>query len=1267
MSFRTGMLRAATFVVFGLVVTSSSWSDDPPNRQQQITELEAKIKALTSELEKIKQETKPEDQPTPGLPPSWTSAFTWRSIGPATMGGRITAISVFPSDPSTYWVATASGGLLKTENNGTTFVHQFDKENTVSIGDVCVAPSDKNIVWVGTGEANPRNSVSYGDGVYKSVDGGKTWKHMGLRATYHTGKIAIHPKDPNIVYVGSLGRCYGPNPERGVFKTTNGGETWEKILYFDENTGCIDLMMKPDDPDTLLAALWERKRDGFDSYVGGQPPEGIDGYDPMVKWGRHGGIYRTTDAGKSWKKIDKGVPTVKTGRIGLDWYQKDPNIVFAIIDSENVGKGVLAGQGVYLGVQGEDGDGGAKLTSVTDTAPAGKAGLKVGDVIVQADDKKIEKYEDLQKFIQGKKADDKVTFKVKRGEETKEMTATIERRPAPPGGGGQRGGGGMPSLGFRPEMVEGGLRVPALDKDSEAAKAGLLEGDVVVKIDGKDFSDVRELFQSLSEKSPGDKVKVTVKRGDATKELEVTLAQGGGFGGGGGGGRGLLGFGFRPDPVIEGFKVPALDKESAAAKAGLQEGDVITKIEGKENEDFRELIRSLGDKQAGDKVKVTIRRGNETKELQLTLEQTTFGSRGAASATRPYAEQLFGQRANVQNSQGSEGFQTGGVYKSTDAGQTWTRINSINPRPMYFSVVRVDPTNDQTLYVLGVNLAASFDGGKTFRSYGNRGVHSDQHALWINPKDSRHLLIGTDGGFYVSYDRGNHWEHQALAALGQFYHVALDNKRPYNVYGGLQDNGTWGGPSRSLKGSGATNDDWFNVGGGDGFVCRVDSDDPDIVYGESQDGNVYRRNLRTGEGGSIRPRGRGASNARFNWNTPFILSASNPRIIYIGGDQVYRSVNRGADLKSISPEITRTKRGTATALSESPRNPDVLWVGSDDGALHVTRDGGKTWENVYDKLGAPEGRWVATIEASRFVDGRAYVCLDAHRSDDDKPYLFVTEDFGKTWKNITNNLPAFGSSRCLREDLYNKDLLLCGTEFGVFASVDRGAYWTKINNNLPTVAVHELAIHPTAGEVVAATHGRSLWAMDITPLRQIKADIVKAPAHVFAPAVATKWRLEPSRNMGGFGGSKKYMGQNPLPGTGIYYSITGKPEKASLKILDYAGQVVRELPVKKEPGLHKAQWDLSRPSVRGIMGAQAGNVLPEELLRRPGGLFGQAVPPGTYRVVLNVDGKEISQPVVVEADPNTVIGAIAVGGDDDDEEKPWEKNEEEEKDPDDDD
>ncbi|MBX7105628.1 MAG: PDZ domain-containing protein, partial [Gemmataceae bacterium] len=685
---------------------------------------------------------------------------------------------------------------------------------------------------------------------------------------------------------------------------------------------------------------------------------------------------------------------------------------------------------------------------------------------------------------------------------------------------------------------------------------------------------------------------------------------------------------------------------SANAKSGLAVGDVILSIDGKKISDARAMAQGFGnDRKAGDKVKVEIQRGEDKKEFTLVLEATSMAmqGRGGGTTSRPYGAQLAGQRENVQNTQGAEGFQTGGVYKSTDAGVTWTRVNSMNPRPMYFSVVRVDPTDDQKLYVLGVTMSASTDGGKTFKSYGNNGVHADQHDLWINPKDPRHMIVGSDGGFYVTYDRMAHWEHVATLPLGQFYHVGLDNRLPYNVYGGLQDNGSWGGPSRTLRGTGPVNEDWIVVNGGDGFVSRADPVDPDWVFAESQDGNVMRRNLKTGEGGMIRYRPRANEpTARYNWNTPYILSAFNPKIIYVGGDRVFRSVAQGTNLRPISPELTKSKRGTLTALAESPKNAEVLWAGSDDGALWVTRDGGAKWENVYDKLGAPAGRWVATIEAGRTVEGRAYVALDAHRSNDDKPYVFVTEDFGKTWKNIGSTLPQFGSTRCLREDPINPNLLLCGTEFAAFASIDRGAHWTKINNNLPTVAVHEFAIHPTQGEVVAATHGRSLWIMDITPLRQMKTESLTAPATLYAPNTAVRAGTEPARGAPYGGGQKKYYGENPPAGAGIYYSLTKPAEKVTLKVVDFEGKTIRELPAKKEAGLHKVQWDLTRPSLRTAFGLQAGTELPEEAMRRPGGLFGSAVPAGSYRVVLIVDGVESSQPLKIESDPNSTSPSIAL-------------------------
>jgi photosystem II stability/assembly factor-like uncharacterized protein len=1118
LSLRLAFLAALT-LGFGALAAVPGQSEEPSASGKQLADFEKQYQELKKKADELKKkidELRRNDGAKPAaegaLPEDWVKAMTWRCIGPATMGGRITAISVYEADPCTYWVATASGGLLKTVNNGVTFEHQFDKEATVSVGDVCVAPSDRNVVWVGTGEGNPRNSVSYGDGVYKSIDGGKTWKNMGLKKSFQIGRIAIHPKNPDIVYVGAIGRLYGPGEERGLFKTTDGGKTWEKVWYRDDRTGIIDVAMNPSDPETLLVAAWERRRDGFDSHPGSEVPleDGYDGYDPIKKWGPNAGIYKTTDGGKSFRKLTNGLPTSNFGRAGLDYYRKNPNVVFAVIDCEKIGMGLPP---VWLGFGGEAGDGGVKVATVNANGPAGKAGLKVGDVITALDKKPVKDLAALADAIAGRKAGDKVTLTVLRDKETKDLVVTLEVRPDP-GQGPQ-----LPRvvLGLQTEPAEGGLRVAAVTPDGPAAKAGVLADDRLLAIDKKEVKDQQAIFQALRDKKAGDKVTLEVKRADVRKEIVVTLAE-------------------RP------------------------------------------------------------------------------GTKPQPAVTRPYSFLYSGQRENVQKQQGPDGWQYGGVYKSANGGETWERVNSVNPRPMYFSQVRVDPSDDKYVYVLGIALYRSKDGGATFTADGGNGVHPDQHALWIDPKDGRHMIVGCDGGFYATYDRMQHWDFLNHTAIGQFYHVAVDNRRPYHVYGGLQDNATWGGPSLSLHGPGPLNDDWVIIGGGDGFVCRVDANDPDVVYGESQDGNVYRRNLRTGERAGVRPpQPPGAAPYRFNWNTPFILSAHNPGIFYSGGNYVFRSYKRGTDLRVISPEITRTKRGSATALAESPRNPDVLWAGTDDGALWVTRDGGREWKNVADKVGLPGPRWVASIEASRGADGRAYVVFDGHRSDDDEPYVYMTEDFGATWKSLRANLPT-GPTRVLREDVSNTNLLYLGTEFAVYASTNRGASWTRLNNNLPTVAVHEIAVHPTAGEIVAATHGRSLWVLDVTALRQMTADALKAKAQLYRPNVVVSWKPEPERGAALGTGSRRFFGQNPPPGAQVYYSLTTKAEKVSVKVLDYAGKTLQALPgATGEPGLHRVTWNLGRG----------------------GGPFGGGrVASGTYRVLLTVDGAEFGQPLRVEDDPN---------------------------------
>jgi hypothetical protein len=523
--------------------------------------------------------------------------------------------------------------------------------------------------------------------------------------------------------------------------------------------------------------------------------------------------------------------------------------------------------------------------------------------------------------------------------------------------------------------------------------------------------------------------------------------------------------------------------------------------------------------------------------------------------------------------------------------------------------------------------------------------------MWINPKDGRHLILGTDGGHYVTYDRAAHWEHFNHFALAQYYHVAVDNRRPYRVYGGLQDNGSWGIPSQTLRPSGPSNPDAVLINGGDGFVCRVDPFDPDLIYAESQDGNLMRRHLTQGVARNIRPKVQpGASKYRFNWNTPFILSAHNPHLYYCAGNYVFRSVKQGDNLRIISPEITRTKRGSATALAESPKNPEVLWVGADDGAVWLTRDGGKNWSNLTDKFkaaGLPGPRWVSTIEASRVNAGRCYVVFDGHRSDDDEPYVFVTEDYGQTWTSLRGNLPA-GSSRVVREDIINPNLLYLGTEFAAWASINRGQSWFRINGTaLPTVAVHEFAQPTTAPELVAGTHGRSLWVLDVTTLRQTKLELAKDKTHLFAPATVTRWRIDTTREGMFRTGTRVFQGQNPSRNAHIDFVLGKKAEQLELKVADIQGKTVRTLDVKKaiDPGLHRIAWDLSSEPQRptggmGEGGKGKGGFKTMGKGGKPGGAAkgpiggGPPVKPGVYRVILVADGQEHAQTLVIEPDPN---------------------------------
>lgn len=843
---------------------------------------------------------------------STVNNLTWRCIGPANMGGRIDDFAVAESDPYIIYSATASGGLWKTTNNGVTWEPVFDDQPTSTIGDVTVAPSNPEIVWVGTGEANNRQSSSWGNGVYKSYDGGKTWQHMGLDDTQTIGRLIIDPFDPNIVTVAVGGHLWGPNVQRGVFKTTDGGQTWTKTLFVDENTGCTDLAMDPSNNKILYAAMYQRRRRGW-GFMGG---------------GTGSGLYKSIDGGDTWTKLTKGLPEGNTGRIGIDIYRKDPNIVYAIV---------------------------------------------------------------------------------------------------------------------------------------------------------------------------------------------------------------------------------------------------------------------------------------EHKE--------------------------------------------GGVFRSEDKGESWIRMSNTNPRPMYYSQIRVDPNNDLRIWVLGARMYTSYDGGKTFKTDVVSRVHGDHHALWINPANSNHMVLGSDGGIYFSYDKGITWDFICILPLGQFYEVGFDFQTPYNIYGGLQDNGSWGGPSSTKYRIGITNADWFRVGGGDGFYTQVDPEDHNILYVESQNGNLRRMNLYTDETKSIRPEPEDEKERyRFNWNTPVLISPHDSKTIYYGGNKLFKSTDRGdtwtasidlttqqdrdkIPLMGIMPDTATLSRndgistyGNIITISESPVKQGILWVGTDDGNVQLSEDGGDTWTNLIEKIpGVPEYTYVSRIVASNFNEARAYVTLDGHRNDDLKPYVYVTENSGKKWRSISSNLPHGSTANVIREHHRNPDLLFVGTERGAYFTIDRGKTWSQFKGNLPMVPVDDITIHPRENDLIFGTHGRSIYVLDdVTPLEELHETVLQSESHLFTIRPAERFQ---AYNHKGSTGHKMFIAPNPGFGAIITYNLNFKPDKKDtvlVTILDKEGKKIRELKGTKKLGFNRIHWDLRYEPP----------VIEERERFVPRGPF---VVPGEYTVELKAKGNNLTNTVQVEIDSRIQI------------------------------
>lgn len=849
----------------------------------------------------------------PALPDSaLLSELRFRSIGPAVMSGRVSDIAVpAATQPGerlgkVIYVAAAAGGVWKTTNAGATWSPLFDAQRVSSIGAVAVAPGNSDIVWVGSGESNNLRSSSWGDGIYKSTDGGKTWANMGLRKSQHIARVLIHPSNPDVVYVAAMGPLWAGGGERGLFRSTDGGRSWTNLKALGEYTGFTDVTFDPGNPDILYAASYQRDRRSY-SFVAGGPESAI---------------WKSTDAGNSWTRLTNGLPTGDMGRIGISVSRSMPNRIYATVHAED-----------------------------------------------------------------------------------------------------------------------------------------------------------------------------------------------------------------------------------------------------------------------------------------------------------------------------------GGIYRSDDAGANWTRTNTLTSIPWFFGQIRADPSIPDRVYFLGVQLLVSDDAGKTFRAIANN-THADHHAMWIDPNDSDHLVIGNDGGLYISEDKGSTWDFAVNLPISTFYAINVDNREPYYwVYGGLQDNGTWGAPVQTRGRTGITNMNWLRAGGGDGFYPAIDPTDHNIVYLESQNGALSRFDYSTQESKSIRPSAEGEQ-LRYNWSAPLLISAHDHRTLYFAAQYVYRSNDRGDSWTKISPDLTRSldreklpimgmtgpgglgrHDGTAdfgniATLSESPRVPGLLYTGSDDGVVAVSRDGGANWTKVEKFPGVPDLTLVSRVTASAHHDGTVYATFDGHRSNDFKPYVLKSTDFGRSWTSIAANLPGDAAVYVIREHHNNPNLLFVGTEYGVFASVNGGRSWAQLKSGIAPAPVHDLLIHPRENDLVVGTHGRGIYVLDdITPLEKLAIETANAHLFTIRPVYIE------NRGAGyDIPGDRWYTTENPPAGAIISYLVGTRVPTGNLKlrVYDAGAKLVRELDAQNSRGIQRTSWDLRySPAITGDP-ARGG--------------FGQQngpyVHPGKFTVQLHLNDQVVAQTQVeVRRDP----------------------------------
>jgi len=862
---------------------------------------------------------------------SLLSAIRFRNVGPEIQGGRVVDIAAPANQPDSLIVAFASGGLWRTDNRGGAWTPLFDDQPTLTIGAFALGDADGKVIYVGTGESNSSRTSYAGLGMFKTIDGGKSWQPIGLNDTHHIGRVLVDSRDSKTVYVAAAGHLYTENPERGVFVTRDGGASWSKTLFVDDRTGAIDLAQDPKNPDVLYATTWERARTAAN----------------FLESGPGSGAWKSTDSGRTWKRLSGGLPTGATvGRIGLAISTSKPQTVYAVLDNQ---------------ARRPDTEAFDEETPPGELTP-----------------RRLKKL-DAEGFV---KLDDAV------------VNRFLRRNGFPPS-----------------------LKAAHLKKDVKAGR--------------------------------------------------ITMAD-------------LLAF-------------------LKDANPDLFENEIV----------------------------------------------------------------------------GAE------VYRSDDGGATWKRANQERIEKVfytfgyYFGRIAVDPGDSERVYIQGVPMLTSTDGGKTWKGIGGRGVHGDYHAISIDPKAPHRLVIGNDGGINVSYDYGETWTKVNNLPVGQFTMIAVDSAEPYNIVGGLQDNGVLRGPSTYRYGK-SDPQAWKPIYGGDGSCVVIDPKDPNVVYAALQFGIAARLNVKTGERTSIRPRPELSAKKkekplRYNWITPFLLSPHSREILYYGTNKLYRSFDRGDTWTAISEDLTSNPEqgdvpfGTISTISESPKKFGLIYVGTDDGRVWITRDGGAAWTDL--SKGLAKDRWVTRVLASSFDEGTVYVTQSGYRNDEFSAYVFRSTDYGKTWQSLAANLPA-EPVNVIREDPKAKHLLYLGSDSGVFVSLDRGATWSAMNSGMPRVAVQDLVVEPKSGDLVVGTHGRSVFIAEAGPLRKMKDGT--APSTLVAFAIKPI-KVSPRR---GYGENPWTPFSRVEPSVRIaYWTKASAPVKIAVK--DDNGMLWKEIDGTSAAGMNVVEYDLS--------------------------------------------------------------------------------------------